>query len=64
MSTGNIKDVEAADEKRIADEGPVAPPGYRLGAHDRDSLFLGDSDQLCQTYIEVIRLHIVGKASK
>ena len=59
-----IHDIDTADKQGISDEGTVAAPGDRFGAHDGGSLLAGQLNELHNGCGELRCLHIVGKAAE
>ncbi len=62
----DVLDVIAAHQQGVGDEGAMAAPGERLGAHERDWSWTlrGQGQQLLQAGLKLGGLHIVGKAAE
>jgi hypothetical protein len=54
----------AAGDEGIGDEGAVAAPGIRLGAHDRGGRRGGGFQECGQLTGELVGLHVVGVAAE
>ncbi len=59
-----IHNINAADDQCISDEGTVAAPGDRFGAHDGSSLLTGQLNKLHHGYCKLRCLHVIGKAAE
>ena len=60
----NVQHRHTTYKKGIAEQPAVALPPHRLSAHDRRGLQRGDANQIIQSALEFIGLHVVGVAAE
>src|SRR5207245_9436719 len=60
----DVDDADAVDEQRIRQEGAMAFPRHRFGAHDRGPPLRGDRDEQIQTRREFGGCYVVGVSSE
>ncbi len=60
----DMHDLESPDRQRVGDEGPMAPPGHGLGAHDGRDLFSGKDRQFAQGGGKFRGLHVIRETAK
>src|SRR6185437_4956774 len=56
--------IDAADQKRICNQGAVAAPRHRFGTHDGGWALAGKADEFFQRVGEGLSLHVIGIAAK
>ena len=60
----DLAHLDASDEQRVRDQGPVAPPRKGFCAHQHDSFTPGELDAASQILSERRGLHVIGVAAE
>lgn len=61
---GNLLHLDAADEKRIGNQGTVTAPGHSFSTHDRSGPLTGDANEIFEGGGKGFGLHVVGIAAE
>lgn len=60
----DVPHIRSPRQRGVGDQGSMATPRYRLGAHYRGGLEISGAKQIVECFVELPRFHVVGVAAE